>query len=52
MLHLEQQQTPIATPIVITTLMQELCLAGLDVIKTENLYNYDGKPGFSLGQGQ
>lgn len=25
---------------------------GLDVIKTENLYTYDGKPGFSLAQGQ
>ena len=25
---------------------------GIDTIKTENLYNFDGKPGFSLGQGQ
>ncbi len=25
---------------------------GFDVIKTENLYHFDGKPGFSLGQGQ
>ena len=25
---------------------------GLDVIKTENLYAFDGKPAFSLGQGQ
>jgi len=25
---------------------------GLDVIKTENLYHFDGKPAFSLGQGQ
>ncbi|MFM7822629.1 MAG: NADP-dependent isocitrate dehydrogenase, partial [Bacteroidota bacterium] len=24
----------------------------IDVIKTENLYSFDGKPGFSLGQGQ
>ncbi len=24
----------------------------IDVIKTENLYNFDGKPGYSLGQGQ
>ena len=24
----------------------------IDVIKTENLYAFDGKPGFSLGQGQ
>ncbi|MBK7705909.1 MAG: NADP-dependent isocitrate dehydrogenase [Acidobacteria bacterium] len=26
--------------------------AGLDFIKTEHLYNFDGKPGYSLGQGQ
>jgi isocitrate dehydrogenase len=26
--------------------------AGLDFIKTENLCTFDGKPGFSLGQGQ
>lgn len=26
--------------------------AGLDVIKTENLYTFDGTPGYSLGQGQ
>lgn len=26
--------------------------AGLEVIKTENLYSFDGKPAFSLGQGQ
>lgn len=25
---------------------------GIDVIKTENLYAFDGKPAFSLGQGQ
>jgi isocitrate dehydrogenase len=26
--------------------------AGLDFVKTENLYKFDGKPGYSLGQGQ
>lgn len=26
--------------------------AGIDVIKTEHLYTFDGKPGYSLGQGQ
>ncbi|BCW97931.1 MAG: isocitrate dehydrogenase [Armatimonadota bacterium] len=26
--------------------------AGLDIIKTENLYSYDGEPGFTLGQGE
>ena len=25
---------------------------GIDVVKTENLYAFDGKPAFSLGQGQ
>jgi isocitrate dehydrogenase len=25
---------------------------GVDTIKTENLYAFDGKPAFSLGQGQ
>ena len=31
----------------------ESCLShGFDVIKTENLYQFDGKRGFSLGQGQ
>jgi isocitrate dehydrogenase len=26
--------------------------AGFDFIKTEHLYNFDGKPGYSMGQGQ
>ena len=26
--------------------------ADIDVVKTENLYEFDGKPAFSLGQGQ
>lgn len=26
--------------------------AGLEVVKTEHLYTFDGKPGFSLGQGE
>jgi isocitrate dehydrogenase len=26
--------------------------AGLEVIKTEHLYSFDGEPGYSLGQGQ
>jgi isocitrate dehydrogenase len=25
---------------------------GIDFVKTEHLYNFDGKPGYSLGQGQ
>jgi isocitrate dehydrogenase len=26
--------------------------AGLEIIKTEHLYNFDGSPGYSLGQGE
>jgi len=26
--------------------------AGLEIIKTENLYHFDGQPGFTRGQGQ
>lgn len=33
-------------------LMQQISAAGLEIIKTENLYTFDGAPGFSLGQGE
>ena len=33
-------------------LMQQIQSAGYDIIKTENLYRFDGKIAFSLGQGQ
>lgn len=36
----------------IIELLQKALAAGIDVIKTENLYAFDGKPAFSLGQGQ
>lgn len=36
----------------ITELLQQAFAHNLDVIKTENLYAFDGKPAFSLGQGQ
>jgi isocitrate dehydrogenase len=36
----------------IIELLQKASAAGIDVIKTENLYAFDGKPAFSLGQGQ
>lgn len=36
----------------IIQLLQQFEQAGLDVIKTENLYTFDGKIGFSLAQGQ
>lgn len=33
-------------------LLTRISGAGFDFIKTENLYYFDGKPGFSLGQGE
>ncbi len=33
-------------------LLQTVDAAGWDIIKTENLYSFDGKKAFSLGQGQ
>jgi isocitrate dehydrogenase len=36
----------------IIRLLERVEAAGLDFIKTENLYHFDGEPGFSLGQGQ
>ncbi len=36
----------------IIDLLNQALAQNLDVIKTENLYAFDGKPGFSLGQGQ
>jgi len=34
------------------SLMNRLHEAGIDIIKTENLYTFNGEPGFTLGQGQ
>jgi isocitrate dehydrogenase len=36
----------------VVTLLSKLNASGFDVIKTENLYEFDGKRGFSLGQGE
>jgi isocitrate dehydrogenase len=36
----------------IIQLLQLANSKGIDVIKTENLYNFDGKASYSLGQGQ
>ena len=36
----------------VVALLQRLADAGLDCIKTENLYTFDGQPGYSRGQGQ
>jgi isocitrate dehydrogenase len=39
-------------PMDLARLLTLLTAQGLDVVKTENLYTFDGKPGYSLGQGQ
>ncbi len=39
-------------PIDIIKLLQNALNENIETIKTENLYNFDGKAGFSLGQGQ
>jgi isocitrate dehydrogenase len=36
----------------IVELLSRLAAEGVDFIKTEHLYTFDGQPGFSLGQGQ
>jgi len=39
-------------PAELLAMQQRLLDAGLDIIKTENLYRFDGQRGYSLGQGQ
>ncbi len=36
----------------IVALLRRMAEAGFDFIKTENLYTFDGQPGYSLGQGE
>ncbi len=43
---------PVVTHQQVIDLMQRATNAGLEFLKTEGLYHFDGKPGFSLGQGQ
>jgi isocitrate dehydrogenase len=40
------------SPAAILALLQRVTDAGLDFIKTENLYLFDGERGYSLGQGE
>jgi len=47
----ESQYIPINFEQVVA-LLSKLYHLGFDVIKTENLYKFDGKRGFSLGQGE
>jgi isocitrate dehydrogenase len=36
----------------VVTLLQHFTQSGIDFVKTEHLYTFDGEPGFTLGQGQ
>jgi isocitrate dehydrogenase len=36
----------------IPELLQRVIAAGLDIIKTEHLYNFNGQPGYTLAQGE
>lgn len=39
-------------PVMVAELLRRLAEAGVDFVKTEHLFTFDGEPGFSLGQGQ
>lgn len=43
--------SPLGSPQVLG-LLGRVARAGLEFVKTEHLYTFDGQPGFSLGQGQ
>jgi isocitrate dehydrogenase len=50
-------QIPEGTPGAVTqkgmiALLDRISNLGVEIVKTEGLYNFDGKPGFSRGQGQ
>lgn len=47
-----KENGPEVTHADIVTLLSHLSDRGVDFIKTEHLYTFDGEPGFSLGQGQ
>jgi isocitrate dehydrogenase len=44
-------QGPVS-PTLVIGLLNRVAAAGLEFIKTEHLYTFDGKPGFSVGQGE
>jgi isocitrate dehydrogenase len=48
---LPPQPSPIS-PRDVVSLLGRIAEAGIEFVKTEHLYFFDGKPGFSLGQGQ
>ncbi len=40
------------TKAMVAELLMRLAQGGVDFVKTEHLFNFDGKPGYSLGQGE
>ncbi len=50
--RLVAKEGSISNPAVIWMLLRDLVTAGIEVIKTENLYLFDGEKGYSAGQGQ
>jgi len=47
-----KQPGAIVTQRHILSLLERVAAAGLEVVKTESLRNFDGKPGFTLAQGE
>lgn len=43
---------PVVKSEAVVALLQRIVAGGMDAIKTENLYYFDGKRGFTLGQGE
>jgi isocitrate dehydrogenase len=50
--QLPENQPGKTTHAAITALLDRVTKTGLEFVKLEGLYNFDGKPGFSRGQGQ
>ena len=46
------QPGSIVTPGQVIKLLESAAAAGLAVVKTESLRNFDGKPGYTLSQGE
>ncbi len=47
-----EEKNAAITPGQIVNLLNRVHAAGFDFIKTENLYYFDGEPGFTMGQGE
>src|SRR5690606_28088729 len=50
-LRFQPKKGAVTSPAEVVALQRALVEVGFDIIKTENLYNFDGIRGFSLDQG-